>query len=139
MSGEPGSIIAFSGVVAAGKGVAVGFTAAGWARRAFIDLVGIDPFPGTLNLRVPDGPDMAAWTRLRGQTWLRMSNPDPKWCDGLLYPVTLPGGIKAAIVLPEVETYDPHQVEIIAEVGLRKALGLAEGDRLKVTAAVGSG
>jgi CTP-dependent riboflavin kinase len=130
--------IVFRGRVASGKGVAVGFTSADWARQAFVKLVGIDPHPGTLNLIVPDGPDLDAWRRLRATPGLRMSNPDPKWCDGLLYPVSLPGGIKAAIVVPEVGDYDPRQVEIIAPVRLREALGLADNDLVEVTAAVGA-
>jgi CTP-dependent riboflavin kinase len=65
-----------------------------------------------------------------------MSNPDPNWCDGLLYPVLLPRAIRAAIVVPEVAAYDSRQVEIIAPVGLRVALGLADGDPLLMTAEV---
>ena len=130
--------IVFRGRVATGKGVAVGFTSADWARRAFKELVGIDPHPGTLNLIVSDSPDLEAWRRLRATPGLRMSNPDPNWCDGLLYPVSLPGGIKAAIVVPEVGDYDPRQVEIIAPVRLREALGLTDGDLVEVTAAVGA-
>lgn len=134
MNGAPTEIV-FHGRVAAGKGVAVGFTTSPWARDGFIRLVGIDPFPGTLNLHVPEGKDRDAWARLKRSPGIRLAAPDPAWCDGRLYPVMLPGDIQAAIVLPEVAQYDPAQVEIIAAVGLRAALGLAEGDLLRVAAA----
>lgn len=138
MSPDVSATIAFTGRVAPGKGVAVGFTTADWARRAFISLVGIDPYPGTLNLVVEEGADLAAWTRLRATPGLRMAAPDPAWCDGRLYRVSLPTGIAAAIVMPEVASYDPRQVELIAAVRLREALALDDGDVLLVTAAVGA-
>ena len=132
--------IVFSGRVAAGKGVAVGFTGSPWARQAFIQLAGIDPFPGTLNLVVAAGPQREAWERLKTTGGIRMAAPDPAWCDAFLFPVRLNESQPGAIVLPAVAGYDPAQVEIIAAVGLRAALGLADGDTVQVRAtAVGAG
>ena len=137
---RPVEAIVFSGRVAAGKGVAVGFTASPWARQAFIDLAGIDPFPGTLNLVVAAGPQREAWARLKAAGGIRMAAPDPAWCDAFLFPVHLNESLPGAIVLPAVAGYDPAQVEIIAAVGLRAALGLADGDAVQVRAtAVGAG
>ncbi len=97
-------------------------------------LVGIAPFPGTLNLTVDDPASRATWDTIRKRPGIRMAAPDPAWCDGRLYPVAI-GHIAGAIVLPEVAGYAPDQVEIIAAVGLRAALGLADGDRVEVTLA----
>ena len=42
--------------------------------------------------------------------------------------VIVDGRIEGAIVLPLVENYPPAQVEVIAGVGLRDALGIEDGD-----------
>lgn len=140
MSARATGAICFTGRVATGKGAAVGFTSSAWARDGFSRLVGIDPFPGTLNLTVAEGPERDAWRRLQDGGGVVMAAPDPAWCDALLFPVTVNDREPGAIVLPRVAGYDPGQVEIIAAVQLRGALGLRDGDPVVVRAAlVGSG
>ena len=46
----PGTLI--RGRLVGGIGLGRHFTRLDWARRQFIDKLGIDPFPGTLNVRV---------------------------------------------------------------------------------------
>jgi CTP-dependent riboflavin kinase len=118
----------------------VGFTSSAWARDGFVRLVGIDPFPGTLNLTVAEGPERDAWRRLQEEVGIIMAAPDPAWCDAVLFPVMVNDRERGAIVLPRVASYDPGQVEIIAPVHLRGALGLVDGDPVAVrAAAVGGG
>jgi CTP-dependent riboflavin kinase len=133
MVGE-GAQISFTGVVATGQGKAVGFTSTAWARESFLELVGIDPFPGTLNLIVTDEAAQAAWAQLRATGGRLMPPPDPAWCAGRLFPVLLAGSLQGAIVMPEVAVYADDQVEIIAAVNLRATLGLNDGDPVMVTA-----
>ena len=52
--------------------------------------------------------------------------------DARAYPVTVAGTIDGAIVVPEVEGYPPAQVEIIAPVGVREALGIEDGDPVEI-------
>ncbi len=126
------SVPPFTGRVATGKGEAVGFTTAPWAREGFLRLVGIDPYPGTLNLAVADAPARAAWAALRALPGIRMPAPDPAWCDARLYPVLVGGSVAGAVVLPEVASYPDDQVEIVAAVRLRDALGVSDGDAVRV-------
>lgn len=123
------------GRVATGLGLAVSFTAAHWARQGFIRLVGIDPYPGTLNLKITDEESRNAWVALRGTPGHRLPAPDSKSCDARLYPVILGRGVAGAIVLPEVADYPADQVEIIAEVHLRQVLSLADDDVIIIKAA----
>jgi len=129
-----GAEIHFSGRVATGLGIAVSFTSAPWARTGFISLVGIDPHPGTLNLKIVDDQSCDAWAALRAWPGRHLPAPDSDACDARLYSVTLAGKIPGAIVLPEVLGYPADQVEIIAAVHLRDALGLADGDSVTITA-----
>jgi CTP-dependent riboflavin kinase len=103
------------------------FTRIDWARAAFVAQLGIDPFPGTLNL-VPDGA--AAWAAVRARPGIRIPAPDARFCDARAWRVRLAGGIDGAIVVPEVPGYPDDKIEIIAAVGLRAALDLVDGDML---------
>ena len=47
------------GRLATGIGMGTTFTQLDWAKRQFIDRVGVDPFPGTINVIV-DGPGFDA-------------------------------------------------------------------------------
>ncbi len=115
-----------------GKGAGARFTGAPWARAAFQNLVAIDPWPGTLNLRVRDRAALAAWREIRRAPGLVLRAPDPAWCDARCYPAMIQGAIRGAVVVPEVESYAPDQVEIIAAVSIRETLGLSDGDVIEV-------
>ena len=43
------------GIIVSGRGEGAGFTQLDWVRRQFIEQLGIDPHPGTLNL-ILDAP-----------------------------------------------------------------------------------
>jgi CTP-dependent riboflavin kinase len=99
-----------------------------------VQKLGIDPFPGTLNLVLEDAESIDVWHRLRKTPGARIENPNdgPNDCDGRCYPVTIEGKIDAAIVLPEVAGYSPVQIELIAAVGLREALDVKDGESLRL-------
>ena len=122
------------GRIATGSGRGKHFTQLDWARRQFADQLGIDPFPGTLNLVVEDVESIDVWHRLQKTPGARIENPNdgPNDCDARCYPVTIDGRIDAAIVLPEVAGYSPAQIELIAAVCLRDALYFDDGDSLRL-------
>lgn len=120
------------GEVVTGKGEATFFTQADWARAAFQKLVGIDPWPGTLNLQVSETDQLAAWAEVKETSGLLLKAPNPDWCDGRLYPGRLDGRIDVAAVVPDVASYPEDQLEIIAAVHLRDSLGLSDGVSLAI-------
>jgi len=124
--------VRLTGKLVTGKGEATFFTQAEWARAAFQDLVGIDPWPGTLNLHLSDAVHLAAWADIRRTPGRLLRAPNPEWCDGKVYPAHLEGRITAAVVVPDVASYPDDQVEIIAAVHLRRELGAADGDELSL-------
>ena len=115
------------GTVASGQGEGASFTLLPWARAAFVARLGIDPFPGTLNLS-PD--DRAAWAAIRAAPGIEIKSPEPAFCNARAYRVRIGGKIDAAIVVPEIAAYPEDKIEVIAPVGLRDALGLQDGDRV---------
>ena len=113
-----------------GLGEAVAFTQVDWARRQFIAKLGIDPFPGTVNLVIEDPADLAKWAGIKDLPGIIIVSPQPDWCTGRCYPVTIAGDIAGAIVVPEVPDYPAAKVELIAAVGVRDTLGMVDGDSL---------
>ena len=49
------------GQLVRGLGKAADFTQIDWVRRQLIEYAGIDPHPGTVNLRIEDAANLARW------------------------------------------------------------------------------
>jgi CTP-dependent riboflavin kinase len=94
--------------------------------------LGIDPFPGTINVIVEDAESMSVWRQLKNTPGVSIDNPNngPRDCNARCFPVSIEGQVNAAIVLPEVSDSSTNQIEIIADIGVREALGLNDGDSL---------
>jgi len=124
--------VTIEAILVTGLGEAAGFTSLDWARAAFRDAVGIDPWPGTVNLKPRDAAARSAWDAVRARPGISMPAPRPDWCDARCYRARIAGRIDAAIVVPEVDNYPEDQIELIASVGVRVALGLVDGDRVRI-------
>jgi len=123
------------GRLATGIGMGTEFTQLLWAKEQFIGRVGVDPFPGTINVIVDDPESMPVWVRLKQTDGIRMDNPNdgPHDCDAKCWLVSIDGKIDGAIVFPLVDGYPPAQVEVIAPVGVRDVLGIEDGDKVILT------
>jgi CTP-dependent riboflavin kinase len=120
------------GELATGLGEAAGFTGLDWARAAFREHLGIEAWPGTLNLVVRSGEDRAAWAAVKGWPGIILPPPRPDWCRSRCWRARIDGRIDAAIVLPEIESYPDDKIELIAAVAVRAALNLADGDAVRI-------
>src|SRR6185503_4101153 len=78
--------VTLRGRVASGKGEGALFTRLDWARAAFVERLGIDPFPGTLNLVTEDA---AAWSAVRATSGIRIVAPDQAFCDARAWRVRI--------------------------------------------------
>ena len=125
------------GRLASGEGVARHYTREPWARNAFMAAAGIDPFPGTLNVLIPDGPDRQTWLAVRTAKGIVLPAPNPEFCDGRLFRATVTASTSGhfatgAVIVPMVPGYPEDRVELIASIGLRETLGIKDGDVLTV-------
>ena len=129
------------GRLASGEGVARHYTRETWARNAFIKAAGIDPFPGTLNVLIPDGPGRQRWLAARMTEGIVLPAPNPEFCDGRLFHATVTSAsghsVKGAVIVPMVPGYPEDRVELIADIGLREAFGIVDGAALTVHIDVG--
>ena len=120
------------GKIATGLGKASDFTEIPWAKTAFRDVLGVDPYPGTVNIIVSSAEDLAAWSRVKATTGTVIKPPQPDWCNAFCYKALIAGKITAAIVLPDVAEYPAAQVELIAAVNVRESLSLSDGDPVAI-------
>jgi riboflavin kinase len=108
------------------------FTQISWVRKQFISKLGIDPYPGTLNLEIVDEKDCETFKRLKTAQGVEIAPEDPSFCSGKCYPVLINGQLKGAIVLPMVEGYPKNKIELIASQNIKEALTASTGDYLEV-------
>ncbi len=122
------------GRLASGIGQGRHFTRLDWARAQFIAKLGIDPFPGTVNVVLDDPEAIAVWVRLKRTDGIDIDNPNdgPHDCNARCYKVSIEGRIEAAVILPEVDHYPPAQIEMIAATNVRAALGIEDGDPVRI-------
>lgn len=126
--------LTLTGLVTTGRGQGASFTSLDWVRAQLTEELGIDPFPGTLNLTLLEDA-LAASRALKSEPGVLIRPPDATFCDGRAYPVRIGGRLPGAIVVPEVPGYPDSQLELVAAVPLRELLGLADGDSVSVAPA----
>jgi len=101
-------------------------------QRQIIEKLGFTPFPGTLNLRLTQESAQAR-KQLGEMEKAIIIVPVKGFCCGLCYKARIMGKIDGAVILPQLPDYPEDLLEIIAPVYLRTALGLREGDEVRLT------
>ncbi len=116
------------GIVQDGLGQGGSFTQLDWVRKQFRDKLGFDPYPGTLNVRVPDMKILATW-----QTRPCIAiDPAPGFCAARCYRVRLNQTAVAVWIIPVVPGYPNDVMELMAPNCLRDILGVKSGDTLEI-------
>lgn len=115
-----------------GLGLARNLTQIDWVRRRLIDLVGIDPHPGTLNLDLRDDANRARWRSWRSMPGEIIEPDNADFCQARCYAVQIEGRIPAAVLLPESTDYPADKMELVAALPLRRHLSLGDNARIRV-------
>jgi riboflavin kinase len=120
--------LSFKGKVVTGLGEGQYYISLDGYNRQFIEKLGFEPYPGTLNLqlREPFAHHESSAIKIAG-----FKDAARTFGGGKCYPVTI-DGVRAAIIRPDRSSYPLNLVEIIAPVNLRKKLGLKDGDDVEV-------
>lgn len=126
------SEITLTGRVVTGLGQGTGFTQLPWARELFVDRLGVDPYPGTFNLKIEDPGHLASLQALWKQEGICIPPPNTDFCAAKGFKVVVADRYPGAIVFPLVPGYPQDTIEIIAPVQLRNALGATEGTMVTV-------
>src|SRR5712692_4820019 len=110
--------------------------------RHFIEALGFEPFPGTLNLRLTDQAMIEQRRRLdllKGIEVPGFSDKKRSYGPVKCFKAKIAGRHEGAVLAIERTHYDSSVLEVIAPVNLRKTLGLKDGDKCSVVAYVGAG
>ena len=121
-----------SGKVVTGAGKAVLFTQLDWVQEQCHSKLRFRPYPGTLNLEIEE-ESLPVVEALRKEEGISLIPPAPEYCAAKVLPL-LAGTVSGAMIIPEasVNIHGKRIVEVLAPVKLKDALGIHEGDLLKL-------
>ena len=104
-------------------------------RKQFMEKLGFDPYPGTLNLKLTTDYDVKARSELETYPAVGIEgfkNENRSFGHVKCYPVIIDNRVKGALISALRGHYDASVIEIIAPVFLRKYLNLKDGHKVKV-------
>lgn len=127
--------INFQGEVVAGLGDGKYYVMQEEYRRQFVDELGFDPYPGSLNLRLTNTEDLISRRRLDDVPYVLIHGFEkggrtfgPCRC----YRAIIGGKIEGGVILPERTHHRFDMVELLSPVRLRDELKLSDGDSVSV-------
>ncbi|MGC9094217.1 MAG: DUF120 domain-containing protein [Candidatus Bathyarchaeia archaeon] len=127
--------ITLEGVLFTGLGEGAYYTSIDKYRKQFIEKLGFDPYPGTLNLKLTTDYDIKTRAELESYPAIEIEGfKDENRTYGPVkcYPVIIENKVKGALISALRSHYDSSVIEVIAPVFLRKHLNLKDGHKVKV-------
>lgn len=127
--------ITLEGAVFTGLGEGAYYISKEQYRKEFMEKLGFDPYPGTLNLKLTTDYDIKAHGELEAYPAIEIRgfrNEDRTFGSVKCYPVIIDNKEKGALISALRSHYDASVLEIIAPVPLRRQLRLKDGHKVKV-------
>ena len=124
-------VIKVRGIVRSGIGESKLFTEIPWVRRQFTDKLGIDAYPGTLNIIVlPEDRDKL--NIIKNTKGVEIIPEHVNFYPANSFKALINGKIQGAVVIPLVSHYPEAQLEIISSEHVSQCLRLKDGDAIEV-------
>lgn len=127
--------ITLEGVVFTGLGEGAYYIALERYKKQFMEKLGFDPYPGTLNLKLVTDYDVKARSELEAYPAIEVEgfkNENRTFGHVKCYPVIIENKVKGALISALRSHYDSSVIEVIAPIFLRKHLKLKDGHKVKV-------
>ena len=127
--------VTLEGTVFTGLGEGAYYISKEIYKKQFIEKLGFDPYPGTLNLKLTTDYDLKTRTELETYPAIEIQGfKNENRTFGLVkcYPATIDNKVKGALISAMRSHYDVSVLEVIASVYLRKHLNLKDGHKVKV-------
>jgi riboflavin kinase len=127
--------VTLEGTVFTGLGEGAYYTSKEVYRKQFIEKLGFEPYPGTLNLKLTTDYDLKTHIELEAYPAIEIQgfkNEDRTFGVVKCYPAVICNKVKVALISALRSHYDNTVLELIAPVNLRKQLKLKDGQKLKV-------
>jgi len=104
-------------------------------RKQFIEKLGFDPYPGTLNLKLASEYDMKTRSELETYPAIEIhgfKNETRTYGPVKCFPAVINNKVKGAVLLAMRSHYDISVLEIISSESIRSKLKLKDGNKVKV-------
>jgi len=127
--------LSFEGIVFSGLGEGAYYVTRDVYRKQFIEKLGFDPYPGTLNLKLTSEYDVRIRSELESYPAVEISgfkNEDRTYGSVRCLPALINNKEKGAVVCALRSHYNKSVIEIISPVYLRGRLKLKDGNKVKV-------
>jgi len=129
--------VTLEGIVFTGLGEGAYYVTRDGYRKQFIERLGFDPYPGTLNLKLATEYDVKSRIELEAYPAIEIEGfKDENRTYGPVkcYPAIIQNKVKGAVLmaLRSHYHYNSSVIEVIAPIFLRKHLGLHDGSKVKV-------
>jgi len=127
--------VTLEGVVFTGLGEGAYYISKERYRKQFIEKLGFDPYPGTLNLKLTTDYDVKTRSELEAYPAVEIEgfkNEDRTFGHVKCYPVIIENKVKGALISALRSHYGASVIEVIAPVFLRNQLKLKDGHKVKV-------
>jgi len=129
--------VTLEGTVFTGIGEGAYYVTKDVYRKQFIEKLGYDPYPGTLNIKLTSDYDTKARAELEAYPAIEIQgfkNENRTYGPVKCYPAVINNKAKGAILFAMRTHYDASVIEIIAPNFLRQQLKLKDGHKVKVEA-----
>jgi riboflavin kinase len=127
--------ITLEGVVFTGLGEGAYYVTRDQYRKQFIEKLGFDPYPGTLNLKLTSEYDIKTRSELEAYPAIEVEgfkSEDRTFGPVKCYPAIIENKVKGALVSALRCHYNSSVIEVIAPLCLRRHLTLKDGHKVKV-------
>jgi riboflavin kinase len=127
--------VTLEGTLFSGLGEGAYYVSKDGYRKQFMEKLGFDPYPGTLNLKLTMEYDIKTRTELDAFPAIELQgfqNESRSFGDVKCYPVLINNKVKGALLTALRSHYDASVLEIVAPVFLRGSLKLKDGQKVKV-------
>lgn len=125
----------FEGVLFTGLGEGRYYVSLEGYRKHFVEKLGFEPFPGTLNLRLTSVHDLTERARLEERKYILIpsfENGVRTYSSVKLVMAKVNDSVDGAVLLIERTHYGKDVLEIVAPMDLRSRFKLKDGDRVRV-------
>ncbi|MFQ5836221.1 MAG: DUF120 domain-containing protein [Candidatus Bathyarchaeia archaeon] len=127
--------VTLEGILFTGLGEGAYYVTKEGYRKQFMEKLGFDPYPGTLNLKLTTEYDVKTRSELEAYPAIEIQGfKDESRTFGSVkcYPAIINNKVKGAVVYALRSHYNASVLEIIAPVFLRGRLKLKDGNKVKV-------
>jgi len=135
LEGKEANAIELEGTVVSGLFEGAYYISKEGYRSQIEDKLGFDPFPGTLNVRIRE-EDYEKRRQLERMPSIRLEafkDGERSFGACLCYPLIVNDEVDGALIVAERSIHDFNIMEVVAPIYLRRHLGLADGDKVRLS------